>query len=69
MAKKKTAASNSRAAWAEKRRQTRKMKTWAQITRLVEEAIAALDGGNVKDARRYLSAIRGVSSCADEERR
>jgi len=69
MAKKKTAASNNRAAWAEKRRQTRKMKTWAQITRLVEEAITALDGGNVKDTRRYLFAIRGVSTCADEERR
>ncbi len=68
MAKKKTAAS-SRAAWAEKRRQTRKVKTWAQITRLVEEAIAALDGGNVKDARRYLFAIRGISSCADVEGR
>jgi hypothetical protein len=69
MAKKKTAASNHRAAWAEKRRQTRKAKTWAQITRLADDALAALDGGKVKDARRYLLAIRGVSSCADEERR
>ncbi len=59
----------SRSEWAEKRRNTRQSKTWAQIARLADDAIMALEGGKASDVRRYLNAIRGVAACADEDGR
>lgn len=58
---------SERSAWAEKRRETRQAKTWAQIVRLADEALAALDANKVPDVRRYLNAIRGVAGSADAE--
>ena len=47
--------------------QRKQARTWAQVARLTQEAIAALDAGKLKDARGLLTAICGVALNADKE--
>jgi len=55
----------SPSAVAEKKKRNQQVKTWAQIARLADAGLAALDAGKFKEVRACLDAIRGVSLTAD----
>ena len=59
---------NSPSARAEKRKKTEQARTWAQIARLADAGLAALDAGKFKEVRACLDAIRGVALTADERK-
>jgi len=45
----------------------KQMKTWANIIRLTESGLNALEAGNLKEASACLEAVRGVAVTAGEE--
>ena len=66
--KKRAKKQDSPTAGAEKRKKTEQVKTWAQIARLADAGLTALDAEKMKDVRGYLNAIRGVALTADERK-
>ena len=58
---------NSPSAGAEKKKKNQQVKTWAQIARLADAGLAALDAGKIQEVRALLTAIRGVGLNADEQ--
>ena len=49
-------------------RKTRELNTWRRMARLADDVLAALDAGEVKEARSLLQGIRGVAASADADR-
>jgi len=41
-------------------------RSWRRVCRLAQDALAALEAGNVHEIRGYLEAIQAVGVCADE---
>ena len=41
-------------------------RVWRRAARLAQDALAALDAGNLAQVRQYLQSIRAVAECADE---
>jgi hypothetical protein len=41
-------------------------RVWRRMARLADDALGALDVGNVREVRQYLQSIRAVAECADE---